>query len=75
MPLPVAFALAAVLSPTDPIAVSAMASRVPMPRRMMRILEGESLLNDATGLVGMRFAVAAALTGAFSLPDAARSFL
>lgn len=74
MPLPVAFALAAVLSPTDPIAVSAIASRVPIPGRMMRILEGESLLNDATGLVGMRFAVAAALTGAFSLRSAAATF-
>ena len=67
MPLPVAFALAAVLSPTDPIAVSAIAKRVPMSRRMMRILEGESLLNDASGLVFFRFAVAAMMTGAFSL--------
>lgn len=75
MPLPVAFALAAIVSPTDPIAVSAIASRVPIPRRMMRILEGESLLNDATGLVGMRFAVAAAMTGAFSLRSAALTLL
>ena len=67
MPLPVAFALASVLSPTDPIAVSAIAKRVPMSRRMMRILEGESLLNDASGLVIFRFAVAAMMTGAFSL--------
>ena len=51
MPLAVAFALAAVVSPTDPIAVSAIAARVPIPRRMMHILEGESLLNDASGLV------------------------
>lgn len=75
MPLPVAFALAAVLSPTDPIAVSAIASRAPIPKRMMHILEGESLLNDASGLVCMRFAVAAAVTGAFSLREAAVSFL
>lgn len=75
MPLPVAFALAAVVSPTDPIAVSAIAQRVPIPRRMMHILEGESLLNDASGLVCLRFAIAAALTGAFSLPDATLSFL
>ncbi|MFP5454754.1 MAG: cation:proton antiporter, partial [Alphaproteobacteria bacterium] len=66
MPLAVAFALAAVISPTDPIAVSAIAQRVPIPKRMMHILEGESLLNDASGLVCLRFAVAAALTGAFS---------
>ncbi|WP_431270766.1 Na+/H+ antiporter [Dankookia sp. P2] len=75
MPLPVAFALAAVLSPTDPIAVSSIAARVPIPKRLMHILEGESLLNDASGLVCLRFAVAAVLTGGFSLYDAALSFL
>ncbi|QAY75982.1 Na+/H+ antiporter [Sphingosinicella sp. BN140058] len=75
MPLAVAFALAAVVSPTDPIAVSAIAQRVPIPKRMMHILEGESLLNDASGLVCLRFAIAAALTGAFSLHDAALNFL
>ncbi|MGK2285676.1 Na+/H+ antiporter [Pedomonas sp. V897] len=75
MPLPVAFALAAILSPTDPIAVSSIAARVPIPKRMMHILEGESLLNDASGLVCMRFAVAAALTGGFSLMTAAGTFL
>jgi monovalent cation/hydrogen antiporter len=75
MPLAVAFALAAIVSPTDPIAVSAIASRVPIPRRLMHILEGESLLNDASGLVCMRFAVAAALTGTFSPVDAFGTFL
>ncbi|MFV0623064.1 Na+/H+ antiporter [Sphingomonas sp. ac-8] len=75
MPLAVAFALAAVVSPTDPIAVSAIAARVPIPKRMMHILEGESLLNDASGLVCLRFAVAAALTGSFSASSAALSFL
>jgi Na+/H+ antiporter len=75
MPLAVAFALAAIVSPTDPIAVSAIARRVPIPKRMMHILEGESLLNDASGLVCMRFAVGAALTGAFSLYAAALTFL
>jgi Na+/H+ antiporter, bacterial form len=75
MPLAVAFALAAVVSPTDPIAVSAIAQRVRIPKRMMHILEGESLLNDASGLVCLRFAIAAALTGAFSPTDAALSFL
>ncbi len=75
MPLAVAFALAAIVSPTDPIAVSAIAARVPIPKRLMHILEGESLLNDASGLVCMRFAVAAALTGAFSLTSAFGTFL
>lgn len=75
MPLPVAFALAAVISPTDPIAVSSIAQRVPIPDRMMHILEGESLLNDASGLVCLRFAIAAALTGTFSLSSAALEFL
>ena len=75
MPLPVAFALAAILSPTDPVAVSAITSRSPVPKRVMHILEGESLLNDAWGLVCMRFAIAAALTGAFSLSAAVASFL
>lgn len=75
MPLPIAFALAAIVSPTDPVAVSAIAARVPIPKRLMHILEGESLLNDASGLVCMRFAVAAALTGVFSLADASLVFL
>jgi monovalent cation/hydrogen antiporter len=75
VPLAVAFALAAVLSPTDPIAVSAIAQRAPIPRRMMHILEGESLLNDASGLVCLRFAIAAVLTGVFSVHEAALSFL
>jgi CPA1 family monovalent cation:H+ antiporter len=75
MPLPVAFALAAVVSPTDPIAVSAIAARVPIPKRMMHILEGESLLNDASGLVCMRFAVSAMMTGAFALHEAVGTFV
>src|SRR3546814_9598480 len=68
-------ALPIFVSPTDPIAVSAIAKRVPIPKRMMHILEGESLLNDASGLVCLRFAIAAALTGAFSIQDAAFNFL
>ncbi len=74
MPLAVAFALAAVIAPTDPIAVSAIARRSPVPRRLMHILQGEALLNDASGLVCLRFAVAAALTGSFSLGSALASF-
>ena len=75
MPLAVAFALAAIVSPTDPVAVSSIAARVPIPQRLMHILEGESLLNDATGLVCFRFAVAAVVTGGFSLASATLSFL
>jgi CPA1 family monovalent cation:H+ antiporter len=75
LPLPVAFALAAILAPTDPVAVSSITARIAAPRRMMHILEGESLLNDATGLVCFRFAVAAALTGQFSLASASLTFL
>src|SRR5690606_33361547 len=75
LPLAVAFALAAILSPTDPVAVNAMTARTPLPSRLMHILEGESLLNDATGLVCFSFAVAAALTGAFSIGSASVRFL
>ncbi|MBN6359798.1 Na+/H+ antiporter [Providencia huaxiensis] len=73
--LAVAFALAAILSPTDPVSVSAMTVNSPLPSRMAHILEGESLLNDATGLVCFSFAVVAALTGTFSLASAAGQFV
>jgi monovalent cation/hydrogen antiporter len=75
MPLPVAFALAAIVSPTDPVAVSTISARFPIPKRVLHVLEGESLLNDASGLVCFRFAVAAAVTGAFSLPLATLTFI
>lgn len=75
MPLAVAFALAAAISPTDPIAVSAIAARTPIPARLMHVLQGEALLNDASGLVCMRYAVAAALTGVFSWSAALVTFL
>jgi CPA1 family monovalent cation:H+ antiporter len=74
MPMAVAFAFAAVVSPTDPIAVAAVAQKVSIPKRMMHILEGESLLNDASGLVCLRFAIAAALSGTFSPGTAAVTF-
>ena len=75
MPLAVCFALAAIVSPTDPVAVGAIASKAPIPKRLMHILEGESLLNDASGLVCFRFAVAAVMTGSFSLATASLTFL
>jgi len=74
MPLAVSLALAAILSPTDPVAVSAITSKVPMPKRLLHILEGESLLNDASGLSAFRIAVAVMLTGHFSLQHAATEF-
>lgn len=75
IPLAAAFALAAILSPTDAVAVGAMAKRVHLPESIHRVLEGESLMNDASGLVAFKFAIAAAVTSAFSLPKAALSFL
>lgn len=75
MPLAVAFALAAVLSPTDPVAVSAISTRVPMPRSMLHILRGEALLNDASGLICLRFAIMATITGMFSPTQAVADFL
>ncbi|MDB5837971.1 MAG: sodium:proton antiporter, partial [Caballeronia sp.] len=75
MPLPVAFALAAVLSPTDAVALSGIAGKGRIPANLMHILEGEALMNDASGLVALKFAVAAALTGVFSLRAAAISFV
>ncbi|MCV2219008.1 Na+/H+ antiporter [Thauera sp. Sel9] len=75
MPLTVAFALAAVVSPTDAVAVSAITRNLGMPPKTMHVLEGESLLNDASGLVALKFAIAATLTGLFSWNEAAKEFL
>ncbi|WP_213876920.1 Na+/H+ antiporter [Pseudomonas sp. dw_358] len=74
IPLPVAFALAAVLSPTDAVAVSAIAQDR-LPTNLMRLLQGEALMNDASGLVTFKFAIAAAMTGYFSITEASLSFL
>ena len=74
MPLTVAFALAAVVSPTDAVAVSAITRSLGMPHKTMHMLEGESLLNDASGLVAVKFAVAATLTGLFSWSNVAKDF-
>ena len=74
LPLAAAFALAAVLSPTDAVAVSAVAGRAGIPKRLMYVLEGEALMNDASGLTAFKFAVAAAMTGAFSLSAASVNF-
>ena len=74
IPLTVAFALAAVISPTDAVAVSAITRNLGMPEKTMHVLEGESLLNDASGLVALKFAIAATLTGMFSWGEVAKEF-
>lgn len=75
VPLAVAFALAAVLSPTDAVALAGIVPKGRMPALLKHILEGEALLNDASGLVAFKFAVTAALTGVFSFWHASLSFV
>ncbi len=75
LPWAACFALGAVVSPPDAVSAKAVLEHVRLPRRAMMLLEGESLLNDATGIVLFRFAVAAALTGAFSITRAAEVFV
>jgi monovalent cation/hydrogen antiporter len=70
-----AFVLGAVVSPTDPLAASSIGRRLGVPRRPLAIIEGEALVNDGTALVLFKFAVAAVVTGMFSLADAAASFV
>jgi monovalent cation/hydrogen antiporter len=70
-----AFALGAIVAPTDPVAATAVARRLAVPRRIVSIIEGESLINDGTALVAYRFAVAAAVGGSFSLVDAGLEFV
>ena len=72
---PAAFALGAIVSPTDPLAATAIGRRLGLPRRLITLLEGESLINDATALVAYRFAVAAAAGGAFVAWEAGLRFV
>lgn len=74
VPLTAAFALGAALSPTDPIAVASISETASIPKRSGAILKAESLFNDASGIVSFQFAVAAAMTGAFSLANATGNF-
>src|SRR6267142_668261 len=67
LPLAAGFVLGAIISPPDAIAATAIAERLKVPRRIVTILEGESLVNDATALVAFRFAIATLATGTFSL--------
>jgi monovalent cation/hydrogen antiporter len=71
---PAAFVLGAVVAPTDPLAATAIARRFGLPRRIVTIVEGESLVNDATALVLYGVAVTAVTTGAFSIWDAGLDF-
>jgi monovalent cation/hydrogen antiporter len=72
---PLAFALGAIVSPTDPVAATAIMRQLGAPRRLVNLVEGESLVNDATALVAYRVAVAAAVGGSFSALDAGLEFL
>lgn len=75
LPWAACFALGAIVSPPDAVAARAVLQRVTLPRRLRALLEGESLLNDATGLVLFRFAVAATLSGTFDAGQAVTSFV
>jgi monovalent cation/hydrogen antiporter len=75
LPWAACFALGAIVSPPDAVAARAVLQRVKLPRRLQALLEGESLLNDATGLVLFRFAVAATLSAAFDPGAAVGTFL
>jgi monovalent cation/hydrogen antiporter len=72
---PTAFVLGAIVSPTDPTAATAIAQRLGLSRRLVALVEGESLVNDGTALVAYRFAVAAVVTGSFSLAAASGRFV
>jgi monovalent cation/hydrogen antiporter len=72
---PMAFALGAIVSPTDPVASTAIMRRLGAPRRLVNVIEGESLVNDATALVAYRVAVGAAVGESFSIAEAGLEFL
>lgn len=74
IPVAAAFALAAILSPTDPVAVNGIAKRIHIPEKVLNLVRGESLINDASGLVAFNYAVAAVVTGYFSLREAIFNF-
>src|SRR6266849_6723654 len=75
LPWAAAFALGAIVSPPDAIAATSVIRRLSVPHRIETILEGESLVNDATALVALQFAVAALMTGTFSLGQATERFV
>ena len=75
MPFSVSFALAAILSPTDPVAVQSISKRAKLPEGILHIVSGESLINDASGLIAFKYAIAATVTGVFSVKAAAIDFV
>jgi CPA1 family monovalent cation:H+ antiporter len=75
LPLAAGFILGAIVSPPDAVAASAIAERFGLPHRIVMILEGESLVNDATGLVIYKFGIAAVMAGSFSLMQASVQFV
>ena len=75
IPLAAAFALIGALGPTDDVAVGAVARRVAVPRKIMGILSGESIINDASGIICFQFAIIAMTTGSFSLIQASFHFI
>ncbi len=75
IPISAAFALAAILSPTDAVAVKSITKGLKLPKGLMDILEGESLLNDAAGLVSFSIALSAVITGTFSIASATQNFI
>lgn len=74
MEWPVAFVLGAIVSPPDAVAATAVMQRLRVPQRLVTVLEGESLVNDATGLVAFQLALAAVVSGGFSAPQAIARF-
>ncbi|WP_056978116.1 cation:proton antiporter [Lentilactobacillus senioris] len=74
MPLAVCIALAAILSPTDPVAVQSISQRVDLPENVLHLVSGESLINDASGLIAFKYAIAATVSGTFVLSKAALDF-
>ena len=75
LPWAVAFALGAIVSPTDPVAATAISREIGAPRQLVDMIEGESLINDSSALIAYRVAVAAAIGGSFSLFDASLDFV
>ncbi len=75
IPWAAAFALGAIVSPPDAVAATSVIRRLPVPHQIRVVLEGESLVNDATALVALQFAVVALMTGTFSLGQATARFV
>lgn len=75
MPLALAFALGAIITPTDAVAVSSITSKMLVPKEVMGTLENESLFNDASGIVALNLAIAAVVTGEFSLLHGIENFM